>query len=244
MEDHPPITEKKRFKTYLLEGLMIFIAVMLGFFAESLRENINDREKEKEYINSLINNLRQDTTDLTHTTRYNQIKIAGLDSILSLSSKNIPDPRIKALLYRYYGYISMSSRFSSNDATMLQLQHSGGLQYIKRGHVADSIAFYDQMVRDIYAAEIPYLKAISDATDAMSELLILRLVTDTVYFRKGSPTDKELPLLTADAQNIEIFFNKISIERGWTQNYLDNIKQRIPYTIRLIELLKKEYDLD
>ena len=30
---HHPKVEKKNFKEYLFEGLMIFLAVMLGFFA-------------------------------------------------------------------------------------------------------------------------------------------------------------------------------------------------------------------
>src|ERR1700753_1563901 len=47
---HHPDVEKKGFKEYLLEGLMIFIAVMMGFFAESIRENLSDHSKEHEYI--------------------------------------------------------------------------------------------------------------------------------------------------------------------------------------------------
>src|SRR5882762_10395927 len=43
---HHPNIEKKNFKEYLLEGLMIFLAVTLGFFAESLRENIANHERE------------------------------------------------------------------------------------------------------------------------------------------------------------------------------------------------------
>src|SRR5882762_10075503 len=43
---HHPNVEKKNFKEYLLEGLMIFLAVTMGFFAESLRENIANHERE------------------------------------------------------------------------------------------------------------------------------------------------------------------------------------------------------
>src|SRR4051812_6019436 len=50
---HHPKVEKKNFKEYLLEGLMIFIAVTLGFFAESLREHLGDKAKEREYVSSL-----------------------------------------------------------------------------------------------------------------------------------------------------------------------------------------------
>ena len=36
---HHPNVEKKNFKEYFLEFLMIFLAVTLGFFAENIREN-------------------------------------------------------------------------------------------------------------------------------------------------------------------------------------------------------------
>jgi hypothetical protein len=44
---HHPEVEKKALKDYILEGLMIFIAVTMGFFAESLREHINEHDKKK-----------------------------------------------------------------------------------------------------------------------------------------------------------------------------------------------------
>ncbi len=44
---HHPKAEKKNFKEYFLEFLMIFLAVTMGFFAESLREHIVDGEREE-----------------------------------------------------------------------------------------------------------------------------------------------------------------------------------------------------
>ncbi|HXS54614.1 MAG TPA: hypothetical protein VN726_00740 [Hanamia sp.] len=44
---HHPTVEKKNFKDYFLEFLMIFLAVTLGFFAESYREHLVDIKKEK-----------------------------------------------------------------------------------------------------------------------------------------------------------------------------------------------------
>src|SRR5450631_853148 len=86
---HHPEVGKKNFKEYLLEGVMIFLAVTMGFLAESLRENLNDKEKEKEYISSLVHNLQQDTTNLKYTISDNEKKAAGLDSLIHLSFKNL-----------------------------------------------------------------------------------------------------------------------------------------------------------
>jgi hypothetical protein len=118
------------------------------------------------------------------------------------------------------------------------------LRFIKRGHVADSIAQYDLEMRNTYAAEGPYIKAGSDAVDAAQELLISTWFEDTTYFKNDKFTNKELPLLTSDPQKIRIFFNKISYERGWTRNYVYSLAETLPYTTRLIAFLKKEYDVE
>jgi hypothetical protein len=78
----------------------------------------------------------------------------------------------------------------------------------------------------------------------MQELSVYTWYIDTTYYKHGAFTKKELPLLTDDQIKIKIFFNKISDERGWTRNYLDNLQGRLPYAIRLIAYLKKEYELE
>src|SRR5215471_21784226 len=47
---HHPHVEKKNFKEYFLEFVMIFLAVTLGFFAENIREHFVDKAHEQEYI--------------------------------------------------------------------------------------------------------------------------------------------------------------------------------------------------
>ena len=43
---------------------MIFFAVTMGFFAESIREHINDSGKERKYINSIVEDLKTDSANL------------------------------------------------------------------------------------------------------------------------------------------------------------------------------------
>jgi hypothetical protein len=46
---HHPKPEKKKFKEYFFEFIMIFLAVTIGFFAENVRESITDKKREKQY---------------------------------------------------------------------------------------------------------------------------------------------------------------------------------------------------
>ncbi len=66
---HHPEVDKKGFKEYLLDGLMIFIAVMMGFFAESISEHITDSSHEKQSIESLAKAVASDTVQLHDVIR-------------------------------------------------------------------------------------------------------------------------------------------------------------------------------
>ncbi|HEX4850899.1 MAG TPA: hypothetical protein VFV08_08845, partial [Puia sp.] len=56
---HPDIHHQpKKWKEYLLEFVMIFLAVTLGFLAENLREHITERAKEKKYIEAFVRNVK------------------------------------------------------------------------------------------------------------------------------------------------------------------------------------------
>ena len=81
---HHPNVEKKNFKEYFLEFLMIFLAVTMGFFAESLRENISRHEKEKQLMIMLVEDLKNDMQKLDSSIQKNTLKISSLDTLRKL----------------------------------------------------------------------------------------------------------------------------------------------------------------
>jgi hypothetical protein len=240
---HHPQVEKKSFKEYFLEFLMIFLAVTMGFFAESLRENITDNVKEKEYIGSFIQNLKDDTTMMENVLKENKMKIDKLKKLMSFSNKNLLNSDIRIQFYKACNFIGYYSIFRSNDATMLQLKNSGGLRLIRKKNIADSISAYDNVVKIIYAAEAFYASSTDDAIKTNRQVLDYSFLYDSSYFIKDSMIDKRPLLITNDPQKIKFLFNMIDFEIGATQNYIKNIERRTPFTKRLIEFLKKEYNI-
>lgn len=62
---HPQLDHRpKPFKEYLLEGFMIFIAVMMGFIAENIRETISNNEHVRQLTSQLVRDLKADTAQL------------------------------------------------------------------------------------------------------------------------------------------------------------------------------------
>jgi hypothetical protein len=133
--------KKKRFKEYFLEFLMIFLAVTLGFFAESYREYLNEHSREKEYIHSLIADLKSDQQVLAQHISHVKSGISMMDSMIAI----LDTP---AILSNHTGELYYLARLaprlfplSTNNRTFEQLKNSGNFRLI--GNLATSNKIMD-----------------------------------------------------------------------------------------------------
>jgi len=135
--------------------------------------------------------------------------------------------------------------FGNQDATMMQLKNGGGLRLIRRDHVADSIALYDNELKDVFAAGELYREAFTEALQATQEVIDYTVYNDSAYEEvwHGKPA-LLLPLVTEDPQKIHLLYNKIDFEIGATRNFINNLQELLPGAIRLIGFLQQKYDLD
>lgn len=61
---HHPNVERKSFKEYFFEFLMIFLAVTMGFVAENIREHFSDTKTAHVSMNSYRNDLQGNQKEL------------------------------------------------------------------------------------------------------------------------------------------------------------------------------------
>jgi hypothetical protein len=97
---HPQLEHKhKPWKEYLLEGFMIFIAVMMGFIAENIRENITNGEHAEQLTAQLAHDLRADIKELDKV--YNgELKIVkSNDTLINLLQRPLKTADTKRILW-------------------------------------------------------------------------------------------------------------------------------------------------
>src|ERR1700761_2268115 len=114
---HHPDVEKKGFKEYLLEGLMIFFAVFMGFIAENIRESIADHHKVKAYAATLITDLQSDNDSLRYAIKYMTWATAHTDSLMKLLSNNAIKDIPTGELYYHGLFGGALTIFVPNDAS-------------------------------------------------------------------------------------------------------------------------------
>ena len=73
---------KKKWTEYLWEFLMLFLAVFCGFLAENLREHKVEREREKQYMESLLIDLKKDTALLSSRIQFRNERVMNFDTLL------------------------------------------------------------------------------------------------------------------------------------------------------------------
>jgi len=242
---HHPHVEKKNFKEYFLEFLMIFLAVTMGFIAESLRENLVNNEKEKNYMESMIKDLKKDTASANGALAFQAVLIKKIDSALSIPVEKLNNINTQDTFYHHFVYFySWIITFTRYDNTITQLKNAGGFSVIRKKTVIDSISDLNILYETVTINSNFYLQRWQKLDELATQMIILPEapgdIQDSIY--TGYPhhievfTRYDRPLL----QQLYSFirFEKSDIEVNW---YFET--QYRDKAATLIELIKKEYNL-
>ncbi len=216
----------------------------MGFIAESIREHITERSREREYIQGFISNVETDTARLAGVLNFDHQQVQGIDSFLLLAHAPMADNNNRRKFYRLFvTHLYSSATFKSSDATLQQLKNTGDYRLIIRDHAADSLAQYDSDINGIYTEGAIYDAYFKEIISRLDELVDMTVFTDTTYIKGGKWTDKPLPLLN-DPVKLRVLFNKVFDFRIITKAYAeDHIAPELENAKRLIAFLKKEYDI-
>ena len=129
---------------------MLFLAVFCGFLAEYQLEHKIEKDREKQFIQSFIEDLETDTAAINRNLLFRKTKGDQMDSLIELLSKQ----KIKGYeneLYYLGRMLVRTNRFQSNDRTITQLKFSGSLRLIRNENASDSIISYQKLVDIILA---------------------------------------------------------------------------------------------
>jgi hypothetical protein len=217
MEIHHPHTSHhaRKFKDYIFEFLMLFIAVTAGFFMENIREQRVERHKEKQYIQSMIKDIQQDTTNIKDILSHNKIQIIGIDSLLNLLEKPIKPANYNDFYTLILKYLNNYSDFRARNITMTQLKNSGGLRLIEDKSVSDSIVFYYWEYEE-HLAQLDFnIKSFQKNIDLEMEFLDWTVIKNG---KKKLSISKDFNTKEFSNNVIMLYYIIIS-ENEWIKNY-------------------------
>ena len=148
-------TPRKKWRHYFWEFLMLFLAVFCGFLAEYQLEHKIERDRERQFMKGMLEDLSADTVMMNGTLEFSALINKGLDSLQAnlFNADNVVSNSVT--IYRQnFTYIRLIV-VSFSDQTATQLRNSGALRLIKKTEIANAISRYWQGINSIeHIAEI------------------------------------------------------------------------------------------
>ena len=245
---HPDIHHKrKKFKEYIIEFIMIFLAVTLGFFAEALRENISERSRAKEYALMLLKDVISDTIELHTTMARYQSYISSIDTLKQLR-RSEKDKMTDVDFFYYCSPVFLAGRMPFNDATLQQVKNSGNLRLFHSLKLKEKISDYDNITRKFALRqdfELNWVPILDGFYNSLFVYDTKSVVEEKIS--KGYSLDslkrEQYKFLIRDTVQINKFLNFCDYRmKSWESRITLNIIPILEVARQLITVLKNEYD--
>jgi len=239
----------KKFKHYLFEFFMLFLAVFAGFLAENQREHILEHQREKVLMKSMLKDLQTDTTIFSGTMRGISIINVHIDTLITFLSYNIDLNKKATEIYQQEVWANLYYKLIYTDRTIEQLKNSGNFRLIRNNLISDAIIQYDGYVRNFVLAMqdeaiLNYYKKVDDIRDGIFKSSVFGNWMKTYNDNKNIIQLPPAPyFLSTDRKQVDIYINmlgKYSVANYW---FLQNVQTSVKMAVRLDSLIKKEYHL-
>jgi len=235
--------QTKKWKEYITEFLMLFTAVTLGFFAENQREHYIEHLREKQYMQSLYEDLKKDTTELSTLKRLYTGQMNRIDTTIELFRAAEWNDSTLTKLYLLNLTVLGNRGLNLMERTSVQLQNAGGMRLIQNAKISDEIANYWhwQEYAKAYFATTEELKL---KARERSYFIFNQFFYNDISRYKVKTAKKGAQLMTYDKMVLMEYVNRLShIKNSIKNQQLYQLDQILSSATILLNDLKKEYEV-
>ena len=255
---HHSHSSRKKWTHYFWEFLMLFLAVFCGFLAEYQLEHKIESDREKQFMQTMAEDLKSDSAQLNRLIKSRKLRIRELDTLFYIIANDeyLKNGRKVYQLYElpYWDIL----RFFPSDRTMQQLKNGGNLRLIRKKNVSNALIKYDVLVRNYKEYESLQAELATQINQHLEKLLdplIIekatrvfadkQLVADTIVSKSGRmdlQSDITILKLTDTDKKVLLKY-VIQVKTLYLQHIRDNMVEK-----KLAEetqaLVIKEYHLE
>jgi hypothetical protein len=237
---HHPDVEKKGLKEYVLEGLMIFLAVMMGFFAESIRENIGDNEHVAQLCSQLIQDMKTDTINLNKVISKETVYMKTDDSLFAVLQQPLEKMDTKELQHLvndcfYYRL------FHSSTGAIGAIKSELRLKQFSNTRIADYIANYEGDVEVIKKGEELEESLLKNLEAFMRAHFTMANMNAIMNSKNNQAVNGKLRNITQnDLEQLGVDIRLLKTIRNGGIEEKNGLKQK---AVKMMQFVKSQYDL-
>ena len=241
MEVHHPHhpTHKKKWTEYIIEFVMLFTAVTLGFFAENIREHLAENEKKKELMKIVSLDLQRDLKQLEFHRDDASQKVVTCDSIypvLKMNPKNVNLKQYYHLLLNHLAYWD----FNPNDKSRNEADAKGFFRNEENSEIAYNISKVDFFLLDYKTIEAESVRLRTKLKE-LSEDMTEQQYYDACVLRNDELLPNTIGIKPPDPKAAKKVAYLISNFKYIYQGYQGDIDSVNKYGKIAIELINKKY---
>jgi hypothetical protein len=246
MEVHHHSHHPKKWKEYITEFLMLFLAVSLGFMAENIREHQIEQNREKQYIVSFVADLESDIVNIMEGMPRKDARIKAIDTLFQYFNENPNVISVPAIIVKKMKRAAYDRSYVRNTTTINQLKNSGNLRLIQNRRVVDSIASYDWRWSRVEYYRETYITNQKDIYHLEEEILEAKDIIG-FYINNDSLTSENSSPITGNIrirrERLNAYLNLLSRQLIVTKLDKENYRKIAVMSRDLINNIKQEYDL-
>lgn len=242
---HGHVHEKKKWKEYVFQFFMLFLAVFCGFLAEYQLEHVIEQKREMEYIHSLIADLKSDQQILSQHIQQVESGASMMDSLISILNTPMVIDSNTGQLYFLARFAPRLMPLSTNNRTFEQLKNSGNFRLIKNIGTSNRImSYYEKfplirLLESVNETEFNEYKKV--ASKIFDPAVFIKMEGDNGEINRTSVNpglrSKDIELL----QELSIFSVYM---HGTKEGILGVDRELMASGAELIKYLQKEYHLE
>lgn len=134
--------KEKPWQTYIFEFFMLFLAVFCGFFAEYKLEDLLEKDMERNYIVSMVDDLKRDTFNFRRSIEDGQQAMFMMDSLIKLLKSPQRNSHTSTMYYLARRITQKIVPYEIFDRTYSQMKSSGNLRVLHSPEIATYISGY------------------------------------------------------------------------------------------------------
>lgn len=151
MEVHHHSHHPKKWKEYITEFLMLFLAVSLGFMAENIREHQIEKQREIAYLQNVHEDLKLDLSNIDNVLNQNKSRLMLLDTFFNaIQNKTVTNEEA----YYYIRNLVLRATFESSHVGLDQIKSAGGLRMVKNKEIVTGIQEYERLLESTTKMEL------------------------------------------------------------------------------------------
>jgi len=240
-------TARKKWTHYFWEFFMLFLAVFCGFLAEYQLEHLIEHNREKQYMRTLVEDLKKDTFGLEESLHFWKRLSSKIDSSRPLLKKTLNNENLEEV-YEMAAMLIDFNDFIYSDRTIEQLRNSGNFRIIRNSHVSDTLISYDSFIRvQLKEQESTLLKILLDLIKLQNELFDSDAVEvkfkELKNFGSSAKATGIKYSIVDNKEKIFKYYNDLFLYRAAIEYIMSSESGLKVWAENLITLVKKEYHL-